>query len=331
VEPPVTPSEPISPQVELSALLAALAGIVIAAAPILLLEYARQPVRSVEDLQRENSVSVLGVLGAGRPSRRNRGPQRLVIETMPRSHVADTFRSLAAELDSVRQSTRSLLVMGTVPGDGSGDVAANLAAALTESGRSVTLVDEDAGERSVSGLLAVREGTAFGLSGIASGTLYVRPFEGVAAELELDPVRARLWLDSLLESTNRVVVHAPAGASLTTLLWATAADATIVVVRRDLAQQDKLTATVDRLQRVGATVLGLVFDSRRPPRFRLPSPLTAWRRTVADARGSSGGAGDASDAGSVAHADRHVAPSYDSPVDGALPAAARAGSDREDA
>ncbi|MDQ3857394.1 MAG: hypothetical protein M3327_02960 [Actinomycetota bacterium] len=287
IDPASAPSAPVEPRVPLITVLGAIAGLIGAAVLVLLLQSGRDTIESEEDV--DVSVPLLGAVSLRRGSRS--GPGALVIQTRPHSRAANDYRVLAAkiELSAESSSARSVLVAGCGDGDGSGLVAANIAAALAESGTHVTLVDANSVEAEITNVLGLNGQPGYGnlvgggvpddigsnsveltatnsnLAILASGT------EHGASPLETDPV-IRL-LDRLLARSDIVVVNTPAvEASPNTLIWARAADATVVVAQQGRTKREDLYDAVKTLSLVEANVIGAVLTTSRP----------LWRRSARD-------------------------------------------------
>lgn len=261
------PDGPEAPEETLSAVLSGLAGLAAALAPILLYEYTNPRVRDVTELHELTSVPLLGAVGSHRPRRRRPPSQRLVVNAMPRSLTAESFRVAATELEAaVRTHDRlhSLLVTGTRPDDGSGDLAANLCAALAGSGHRVLLVDDDTAAQQVSRYLDDGSDQGSLTVDLRRGpAMTVLRYRDVMADLDYESSAARHWIDGQLEDHDVVVVHAgPPAGSLSTLVWAGSVDGSILAVRREVTRRSEVTEALAGLARVQANVVGVVFDRR---------------------------------------------------------------------
>jgi Mrp family chromosome partitioning ATPase/capsular polysaccharide biosynthesis protein len=275
---------PVAPQVSLIAILTALAGFLTALVLVVLIEYVGATVRSREDVNRLVPVPFLGQVEGNRSSSPGRG---LVVEQLPASRMASSYRIVATKVvfAETDEPVRSLLLVGAQSGDGTGETAANLAAALATSGRRTVLVDSDDidGEATILLGLDDRPGLAEVIRGqadvgdvtVAHGPgLDVVPVGRSSLDL-LDDGAVRRVLDRLLAEHDLVVVAGPPTlGSAEALVYARATDASVVVVRRDQTKRDALTHAVESLTLVGATVLGVVLDARSGGRFRRRAPAT---------------------------------------------------------
>ena len=280
-EPPTTP---IAPQVSLIAMLTALAGLLGALVVVVLIEYVGATVRSRDDISRLVPVPFLGQLEGSRSSHAQRG---LVVDRMPISRMASSYRIVATKIvfADTKHPVTSLLVVGAQSGDGTGETAANLATALATSGRRTVLVDGDDVDGEASALLGLhdRPGLAEVVRGqidlteviIPSGPeLHVVPV-GLSRLDRLDDGIVRSIMDRLLADHDLIVVAGPPTlGSAEALVYARATDAVVVVVRRDQTKRDALAHAVESLTLVGATVLGVVLDARSRGRFRQDAQTT---------------------------------------------------------
>lgn len=272
------PSTPVAPQVSLIAILTALAGLLGALILVVLIEYIGATVRSRDDVARLVPVPFLGQIEGQRSSRPGRG---LVVERLPASRMASSYRIVATKVvfADTDQPVRSLLLLGAQSGDGTGETAANLAAALATSGRRTVLVDGDDVDGEATALLGLedRPGLAEIIRGqadvasliMAHGPdLHVVPVGRSSLDF-LDDGAVRRLIDRLLTDHDLVIVAGPpALGSAEALVYARVTDASVVVVRRDQTKRDALAHAVESLTLVGATILGVVLDARSGGRFR---------------------------------------------------------------
>lgn len=272
------PTTPIAPQVSLIAILTALAGFLSALVVVVLIEYIGATVRSRDDIGRLVPVPFLGQIEGHRASGARRG---LMVEQLPASRMASSYRVVATKVAFAESDApvRSLLVVGAQSGDGTGETAANLAAALAISGRRTVLIDGDDIDGEATALLGLDERP--GLSEIVRGqaglsealvahapSFDVIPVGRGSLEVLDDGAVGRL-LDRLLADHDLVIIAGPPTlGSAEALIFARATDASVVVVRRDQTKRDALAHAVESLTLVGTNVLGVVLDSRAGGRFR---------------------------------------------------------------
>ena len=144
VQDAVPPRTPEAPRPLLTALLAALAALIIASIAIFIAEYLDDSVRTPDDVEELTGLPTLGAIA--RMEGEDRGQMyQLAALLYPRSPTAEAYRSLRSNIEfaSVDRPIHSLLVTSSVPGEGKTVTAANLALVFAQAGRSVLLVDAD--------------------------------------------------------------------------------------------------------------------------------------------------------------------------------------------
>lgn len=143
IAPAQLPSSPISPNITQNVLLAAAAGLVLAGAVVLLLEYLNETIKSSEDVERILKHTTLGSIARISPVRKP--GDALITIRHPRSPTAEDYRILRTNLrySGIENPGGALLVTSANPGEGKTTTAANLAVAIAQSGKRVILVDAD--------------------------------------------------------------------------------------------------------------------------------------------------------------------------------------------
>jgi polysaccharide biosynthesis transport protein len=275
---PATAADRVRPQSLLLMEFGALAGFFFAVALAVLVDSRRGTVRDEEDLTELTPGTVLGSVDGGPLSR----PVRRALREDPAREGADSYRRLAGRVvaSDGEEVPRSLLVVGAQQGSGSGTVAANLAAALADTGVSVVLAD--LGEkpeaarllapdgRGADGVPVKRDGTLrhdgivlerYSLSS-ERAPLLVLPRGGPPRSLDL--AGAGALVDLLAAEADVVVVHSgPPPRSPRSLTLARAAEVTILVVRRGHTRRDTVTSTLDSLDLARAKVVVTVLQTGR--------------------------------------------------------------------
>jgi polysaccharide biosynthesis transport protein len=143
ITPASLPTSPYSPDYPLDIAIALLAGLALAIATAWGRDYLDDRLRGPLDLERQADAGVLALIPAFRPD----GPEpvrRLAMVISPSSTVAEAYRGLRTRvlLAAATMTARTVLVTSPARED-SGTVAANLAAALAQSGRGTVLVCAD--------------------------------------------------------------------------------------------------------------------------------------------------------------------------------------------
>jgi succinoglycan biosynthesis transport protein ExoP len=280
IEPASFNPTPIAPDVSLLVVLASLAGMVGGIVIVLLLEYVSDTVKDGSELASEGAVYMGSV---NMPAVSRRSTQPLMVDAYPESRAATTIRLLATKVTySFRnEPLRSLLVIGTEHGGGSGELAANFAAVLARSGKRVSLVDANDDVPEITRMLSNTERPGVGelleapiaperAKDILELTVLRRPPgmdfvpRGSTSSRLVDLDRAHHFIELLNARSDFVVVNGAAvHRSASTLVWAQAADAVLVVVHRDRTKRENLEHTIKSLRVVGARLAGVTLVERR--------------------------------------------------------------------
>lgn len=151
------PATPPSSQTGAGALivlpLALIAGLVLGGGTAILFDFANRRVRDEDELTRLYPLPVLArVPRLKRLAQRSRG--------MPSPPVApearEAFRTIIAQLETVQDSDRTLMVASASTGDGKTTTSVNLATSLVNAGHSVALLDLDLRKPDLASMLNVK-------------------------------------------------------------------------------------------------------------------------------------------------------------------------------
>lgn len=269
---------PVAPAVSLIVILSAVAGLLGALALVMLIDYFGQTISSEREIGQLASVGLLGTVGHWRA--RQRGVDPLVVEAAPDSRNAAAHRLVASRiaLTSPGKLT-SVLVVGTDSGPGSGEVAANLAAALAAEGRQVALIDANEHLTEVTELLGLEHypglydllGRDWSHNGEGPEALLVRRSSGLIV-LPAGHRDGTVNIDHIPQLVKRLLagpadVVVTAGPSAeddpAAVMWARHTDSTVLVARRNATRRDDFARAAEALHRVGGNVAGVVlFDHR---------------------------------------------------------------------
>lgn len=145
-------------EVPMKTMLGAIAGLVIGIALILGLDYLDDTVKSEDSLAQTAGVPVLGAIARYRQLHFT-GYKRLVVTAQSASRAAQNYRKLGAKILFLNsnQGFRSLLIGSPRGSQATSEVAGNLAAALSQLGRSVILVDADLRTSTVSKMFGMEK------------------------------------------------------------------------------------------------------------------------------------------------------------------------------
>lgn len=143
ITPATLPSSPYSPTYGLDIGVGLLVGLTLALVTAWGRDYLDDRLRGPLDLERQADADVLALIPAFRAGRRE-PRRRLVMMVSPSSMVAEAYRGLRTRVLLAATAGNSRTILVTSPAwEDRGTVAANLAAALAQSGRSTALVCAD--------------------------------------------------------------------------------------------------------------------------------------------------------------------------------------------
>ena len=277
VETAVPPSDTIRPRILTNTALAGVVGLLLALGVVLLIEMLDDRLKSPSQIAGEGA-SALPVLGFI-PFFDTSPDQRLpVVAAQPRSPIAERFRVLRTNIQytSVDHPLHTILITSPAPGDGKTTVAANLAVALAQSGRNVTLVDADLRRPSMHKKLNLANGA--GISGLftqpklhLNGNLQSTGMPGLAVLTggSVPPNPAELLGSDKMQDILRmvqaeselVILDSPPVTSVTdAVVMAPRVDGVLLVVRPGETRIGACREALAELQRAGANVLGVVVN-----------------------------------------------------------------------
>lgn len=142
-EPAQVPEKPVRPNKVMNTLLAGAVGMMLAVGTAFLIEYLDDTIKTPERLNQALGVTALGTIG--RMPSTEKEPDRLIAAAHPKSHIAEAYRVLRANLQfaGVTRPLHSILVTSAGPGEGKSTTVANLGVVLAQAGKRVILVDSD--------------------------------------------------------------------------------------------------------------------------------------------------------------------------------------------
>jgi polysaccharide biosynthesis transport protein len=143
---PIVPDVPSFPKLVYSMAAAIFLGLLMSVGIAFLRELMDTTVRSPRDISRVGNLTLLGMIPHEDDDPQSAGvPLPTVIFQAPTSIMAEGFRQVRTRLQHAASldTTRSILVTSSSPGDGKSLVASNLAAGLALNGRRILLVDSN--------------------------------------------------------------------------------------------------------------------------------------------------------------------------------------------
>jgi capsular exopolysaccharide synthesis family protein len=279
------PLNPFSPNLGLMLATGVLFGLTVGAVFAVLRDMFDTRVRDEKDLARVSDAPLLGKVGA----RGRRDPAGVVMRTLPRSAMAESYRRIQTNLEfiDVDHRPRTIVVTSAVTGEGKTTTAVNLALALAERSSAVLLIDADLRHPGVAELCGVEAGA--GLTTVLVGPLSAE--DAIVRWGELSVLSAgavppnpgqllsssamRTLLGRLTERYEYIVIDSPPLLPTTDALGlANIADGAIVVARYRATRRNQLKDTIESLDNVNATLLGVVLNQvkvRRQPSYETTS------------------------------------------------------------
>ncbi len=279
VEPAFEPTTPIAPNIKMNVLVAAMAGLALAIAGIVLLEFFDD--RMVWNPKGTQGLAGLPVLGA--LSKLSSSDGKIVAHTKVWSPEADSIRNVRTNilLSNPERELHSFLVTSPNPGEGKSFTAANLAAITALGGQPVTLIDADLRKPTlhelfdmpnVAGLaevLAAPEAERLALLNKALKKTDVDNLQLLSAgKPPIDPMLLlgspgfRAIIKTLQERGDLVVVDVgPVLMYSDFAIIARYVDGVLLVARNQITGRQATQKTVERFKMLGiANLLGLVFN-----------------------------------------------------------------------
>ncbi len=275
IEPATVPTSPISPKPVTNTATAGAVGLMLAAGIVFLVEYLDDTVKTPEQVEEALGLTILGyVADVPKVKGEDRG---LYVHTQPRSPLAEAFRAMRTNLEysGVDHPIRTLLVTSAGPGEGKSTVAANLAAILGQSGKPVALVDADLRRPSAHRFFNLENRVGItdafkdhldleavsqawegdeNIAIITTGSLPPNPTELLASE------RMTKMLEDLKTSRSMVIIDSPPSIVTDPQVLATKVDGVVIVAWPGHTQMNGLRATLEQMNRVGANVIGIIFN-----------------------------------------------------------------------
>ena len=272
------PTEPVRPKPVRNAILGLMLGAMLGLALAFVRDRADNTVRTEMDL--ETATQGLRVLATipTVPGWRRRGSTRVVSVSEPTSRAAESYRALRTSLEFLGREYTTRVVQLTSPGPGEGKTAtvANLAVALAQTGRRVTVVCCD--------LRRPRLHEFFGLSnevGLSSVVLGQVPLSAALVRLQnlgriavlpsgppptnpselLASRRTAELLKALADASDIVLIDsAPVLPVTDAVVLARMVDATILVSSARKTTTSQIRRAVERLRQVDAPLAGAVLN-----------------------------------------------------------------------
>lgn len=142
IDPATPPTGPIRPRTATNTLLAAVIGGMVALGIIFLIEYLDDTIKTPDQVLADTGLSTLGAIATIKGETVS---QMLITRTSPRDPISEAYRVVRTNLSfsAVDQGLQSLLITSSSPGEGKSTTTANLAIVMAQTGKRVILVDAD--------------------------------------------------------------------------------------------------------------------------------------------------------------------------------------------
>jgi len=259
-------------------------GLVLGVGFALLKEMLDDPITSAQDIETQMGLSVLGVI----PRRRGGSRLQIARESALRTNnlVAEAFAGVRAILRSpqYRQTSRSLLVTSTAPGEGKTIVASNLAISCARHGDKTLLVDFDLRRPQIQGIFPDAKMEGRGLaSALIAGDFDESRFASLVASTEFEnldvaasrPVEggegatevvggnaARAFMEWAKKNYDQVVVDSPPlGLISDAVVLAEQTTGVLMVCWADRSRKHTVMHAIGHLRDIGANVVGAIVNS----------------------------------------------------------------------
>ena len=283
IEPAVAPDIPISPRPLINTVIAAILGLLVAGAIVLIAAYLDDRIKTPEDVEEVVGLPTLGSVVKMGGERGRSEIYRLVTLLYPRSAVAESYRMLRSNLEFARvdRPIHTILVTSSLPGEGKTVTAANLAIAFALEGRRVLLIDADLRRPGLhtlfdvpntKGLTTMLRGDEVNLDAVAhtneqerlriltSGPLPPNPAEMLGSQ------RMLTFLQQLQGSQDVLVIDSPPLRVVTDAAILSAfVDGTLLVIDASKSRRSAVRLGREALTRVNAQVLGVVLNRVHAP------------------------------------------------------------------
>jgi capsular exopolysaccharide synthesis family protein len=278
---PTIPDAPSFPKLMSTMLACILGGLAMSVGLAFLREMTDTTVRSPRDISRVGNLTLLGMIPHEDDDPQSVGvPLPMIIYQAPTSIMAEGFRQVRTRLQHAASldTTRSIMVTSSSPGDGKSLVASNLAAGLALNGRRILLVDANfrkpvqdknfgvdnaVGFSDVLGSLdrfdsAVRKTPVPNLDLMPAGPRPSNPTEMLESQMLLD------FIERTLEEYDHVIFDTgPMLLVSETAALAPRVDGVVTVVRARTNTRGLLQRMRDNLRQLKAEHLGVVLNAVR--------------------------------------------------------------------
>ncbi len=246
---------------------------------IFVLSLTRKTVHSAEDLRKLVNLKCLSYVPSVTMKKHTNAANQNVLITNPRisSSFNESIRNLRIKIQKLMGQTQGqvLLITSTLPNEGKTTVATNLALSLASEGKRVILIDGDLRKQALKGTLGINA-SSDGLVEILSGNsknfrllnvpksplLLLSGDETIEQPQPLlDTPRFQHVLTLLRQKMDYIIIDSPpAGILSDAATTAKYADATLYIVRQDLANSAQILDSIQSLAANNINLIGCVLN-----------------------------------------------------------------------
>ncbi|MEW1938004.1 polysaccharide biosynthesis tyrosine autokinase [Dietzia maris] len=285
VNPPVLPTEQVSPKVGQNVLIGLAIGLALGAGLAILIHALDRRVKSKKQLEAVTGKPVVGAIPFRRSEDLDSGSDHIIAFREGHSLAAEAFRRLRTNLQflNVDNPPKVIVLTSSVAMEGKSETAVNLSLALAEAGSKVLLIEADLRRPRVVNYMSMPDSVGFTniLSGQATFEDVVQEtrHEGVdllgcgplppnPSELLASDMVVRL-VGRLRELYDYVIIDSPPLLPVTDgALLARIADGALLVVRLNRTTNDQVASAVDSIEKADAELLGVITVDNKMEKIR---------------------------------------------------------------
>ena len=246
---------------------------------IFMLSLTRKTVHSADDLRKLVNLKCFGYVPLIKLKKHSNQSNLSITITNPRvgSSFNESIRNLRIKIaKSLKaKNAKVLMVTSTIPNEGKTTIATNLALSLASEGKRVILIDGDLRKQSLKtaigvsqpsdGLVEILSGSTknFRLLNVPNSTLLLLSGDMTSDQPQplLDTSRMKQVLDLLRDKLDYIIIDTPpAGILSDAATIAKYCDATLYIVRQDLANSTQILNAIQTLSAVGTDLIGCVLN-----------------------------------------------------------------------
>jgi capsular exopolysaccharide synthesis family protein len=267
------PTQPVGPNKYVIVGIAAIIGCVLSVGAAYFMEFIDDGLYSADDIKKHFNVRIIGFI-ADLGKKFNGSPY---VYENSYSHVAEAYRTLRANLDSIKEENTQKVFLITSPdtGDGKSTISVNLAISFAQSGRRVLLVDSDIRKPTIDQYLSIENNV--GLVDVIKDTHRIETVISKWRDLNLSVMTTGIindenpdliftqenintFLYDIREIADVVIIDSPPLFVTDSLVLATQVDGVVLVLRAGHCTKDMLKATIEKLEVASAKLIGIVLN-----------------------------------------------------------------------